>query len=334
VATSDDAWLWHCYDLQDALCTWPGRRDVSFAVRDPSERGEFVAVVPAHVTTRRVAGLVPWSSVESFGGPAYRPGLADRHKHAVVKAVAACLTDLAKQQRAGEIEVAISALTPAVRGEHVPRVNPLLELGCLNTSTQTWLLDLRGGEAALWDGMEGRARTVIRKAERAGIAIRAATATDLDAYYALHQATAARTGIRPHPRAYFAAIWRDFLANDLAHVLLAEHEGSVVAAANFAVFKRGALYWTGAASERGLELGANALLQWRAMQWMLGAGVEWFETGEAFPNLADGKLKQLSDFKKSFGGTLYPYYRGQIIVRPRMAALLRFARDVVRGSSV
>ena len=291
--------------------------------------------MPANVTTRRVAGLVRWSSIESFGGPAYRPGLAEGQKHTVAKAVVSSLTALAQRQRAGEIELAISALAPAVRGENLPRINPLLELGCVNTSTQTWLLDLRSGEAALWEGMEGRARTTIRKAERAGIAIRSATAADLDAYYALHQATAARTGIRPHPRAYFAAIWRDFLANDLAHVLLAEHEGSVVAAANFAVYKRGALYWTGAAAGRGLELGANALLQWRAMQWMLGggAGVEWFETGEAFPNLADGKLKQLSDFKKSFGGTLYPYYRGHIIVRPRMYALLRFARDVVRGAS-
>ena len=65
VETSDDGWLWHRYELQDALCTWPGRRDVSFAVRDPSDRGECVAIVPAHVTTRRVAGLVRWSSIES-----------------------------------------------------------------------------------------------------------------------------------------------------------------------------------------------------------------------------------------------------------------------------
>src|SRR5256885_1066493 len=106
---------WNRRGLQDALCTWPGRRDVSFAVRDPSERGECVAIVPAHVTTRRVAGLVRWSSIESFGGPAYRPGLPERQKRAVVTAVASFLAALAKRHRAGEIEVAISALAPAVR---------------------------------------------------------------------------------------------------------------------------------------------------------------------------------------------------------------------------
>jgi hypothetical protein len=39
-----------------------------------------------------------------------------------------------------------------------------------------------------------------------------------------------------------------------------------------------------------------------------------------------GKLKGLNDFKKSFGGELYPFYRGQLIVKP----LLKAGRDLIQ----
>ena len=50
------------------------------------------------------------------------------------------------------------------------------------------------------------------------------------------------------------------------------------------------------------------------MQWMIEHGFEWYETGEAFPNVQEGKNKGLNDFKKSFGGELYPFYKGRIVV--------------------
>ncbi len=302
-----EAWIWHRFDFQDALCTWPRRRDHSFAVLDSDVGGELVSVVPAHLSVISLGGFARWRSLESMGAPACRTDLAEGRKQKLLTAVAEYLVTLARRSGAGEVTLSIPALAPSVRGDCLPRVNPLLQLGCENT-------------------------TEIRKAERAGVVVRTADQSrDLDAYYELHRQTCGRTGIRPHPRAYFEAIWRDFFSRGLAQIFVAERDGTMVAAANFAVYKNAALYWTGAACETGLELGANPLLQWRGMQWMLSQGVEWYETGEAFPNLKEGKLKQLSDFKKSFGGVLYPYYRGRLVVKPRMAALRQFARALLRG---
>ena len=63
----------------------------------------------------------------------------------------------------------LAPMTPSLRGERTPRINPLIHFGFSNDLTQTWVLDVRAGADALWDGMEGRARTAIRKAEAAGI---------------------------------------------------------------------------------------------------------------------------------------------------------------------
>ena len=57
-------------------------------------------------------------------------------------------------------------------------------------------------------------------------------------------------------------------------------------------------------------------------------GCEWFETGEAFPQLKDGKFKAISDYKKSFGSVLYPFFKGRMITRPKTEAALNFLKTL------
>ena len=68
--------------------------------------------------------------------------------------------------------------------------------------------------------------------------------------------------------------------------------------------------WTAAGNIEAARVGANNLLHWRAIQWARANGGLWYESGEAFPGTREGKLKGLNDFKRSFGGELYPIYRG------------------------
>lgn len=310
VDASDEAWLWHRYDLQDALETWPGSTDESFALMAPD--GEHLAVVPLRRNTRRVGGLLPMHILESLGGVAVRNGIGEKRRRAVVMAARDQLIARIRNGICLEARVSLPAMAPALRGAGSPRVNPLLEMGCSNTLTQTWVVDLRGGQETVWKQMEGRARTAVRKAEKAGVTVREAHRDDLDIYYLLHQETYRRTGVRPHPKDYFRVIWDGFLPKGLARVWIAELDGEPVAAENFGIYKQAAIYWTGAANAKGLDVEANSLLQWTAMRWMLNNGIEWYETGEAFPQFDSGKLKGVSDFKKSFGGRIYPYYKGRL----------------------
>jgi len=320
VDSADDAWLWHLFDLQDALATWPGQQDLSFALVDRQANDQMAALVPLHLSIGQGARFLNWPILDSLGGPACANRLGQKQRQRVLQRIMEEVIRLAQEHHAGDITFALPPMSPALRGEFCPRVNPLLALGCENTLTQTWVVNLQKGRDQVWANLAGRARTAIRKAEKLGVQYRpAGREGDLDIYYRLHCETYARTSVRPHPRAYFEAIWRNFLAKKLSYILFAEWQGNVVAAENFGIYKQAAVYWTGAASAQGLALEANSFLQWQALQWMIDQGLKWYETGEAFPQVRSGKLKGLNDFKKSFGGVLYPRYRGRTVVRKKLA---------------
>ncbi len=335
VDSADEAWLWHRFDAQDALSTWPGKHDLSFAILDGESGENIVAVVPLHLIESRIARLFSWNVLDSLGGPACSNNVGERLKRKIMECVSEQLMMLARQFDALRINLALSPMVPALCGNRFTVVNPLLVLGCQNIQTQIWAVDLRVGKDKVWKNLEGRARTAIRKAQKEEVVVRPATANpeDLDIYYRLHCETYLRTGVHPHPMPYFQAIWNNFLTKGYSYILFAVHNDKVVAAENFGVYKKAAVYWTGAASRDGLSLEANSLLQWSAMQWMLEKGIEWYETGEAFPHLKDGKLKGLNDFKKSFGGILYPCFRGQIDTMSRRHKIFKLVHQFGKALS-
>jgi hypothetical protein len=324
---SDEAWLWHRDEFQDTLATWRGSTDESFAVA-AENADQPLALVPLRRISRRKAGVFQVNILESFGGPALQNDLSAKQRRAVLSAVCGELEARARDGRCLEIRLSLPVMAPALRGERCPRVNPLVEVGCVNALTQSWVVDLRDGRDAVWERMEGRARTAVRKAEKSGVTVREAGAADRGLYYRLHRETYSRTGTPPHAEAYFAAIWDKFLGHGLARIWVAEIDGEPVAAENFGVCKQAAIYWTGASSAKGLETEANSLLQWTAMQWMIESGVQWYETGEAFPQSRGGKTKGLNDFKKSFGGGLYPFYKGRLPIGTLWERVYRCARSL------
>jgi hypothetical protein len=315
VDASPEAWLWHRYDVCDALGCWRDTKDASFALSDGRR---LIAVVPLRVVAYRRLRMLRASDIESMGGIALAPVLgAKLERRARMRALGAALGR--GDGAALQLRMLLPPLAPMFRSPDSPQVNPLLELGFENTLTQTWLAELGGGPDAVWARLEGRARTAVRKAERDRITLRLAKADekDLNTYVSLHADTCARTGVPQHPRAYFDVIWKRMIPPGLSRVLFAERDGTVIAARNFGVYKQAASTWTAAGLEEAGPVGANVLLQWEAMRSLADEGLEVMDCGEAFPGAGDAKLRQLSDFKKSFGGTLRPYYKGRLDLRGR-----------------
>jgi CelD/BcsL family acetyltransferase involved in cellulose biosynthesis len=332
-AKSPTAWFWHRYDYAEIWGAWPGRQDVSFALVDPTTT-EVVATVPTVKIFDRLGRFFTWNSLDVFAGVAYSPLLPKKVRAAVLESVTKELEAMAREHEAHEIRFSLAVMTPEIRGADCPRINPLLELGCANTIEQAWVCDLRNSKDDLWKKIGKGAKSSISKAQKNGVHIRMATERDLDRYYQLHCETYHRTGTPAFPREFFEGIWKHFLTSGLSAIFVAEHEGEVIAAANMAVYKKGAHYWTGASNEKALSLGANALLQWAAIQWMADEKVEWYEVGPAYPYAKGGKHKQISDFKKDFGGSLYPYFRGALDTknkfRKTLALLKEFHKQVLR----
>lgn len=329
VDSSDEAWLLHLYDLQNALSTWSVRSDISFAIADDNSGKGIVAVVPLHLIEGQLFKFLSYNILDSPGGPACSNVLSKKHKKRVLEYISRILIEYANRYNAREINLSLSPMAPIYRGDRCPRVNPLLKMGFENTLTQTWIIKIGLGKDAIWNKMEGRARTAIRKAEKFDIKIRLADKTgDIDKYYQLHCETYRRNNIKPHPKAYFESIFKNFFFKGLSRILFAEYNGEVIAAENFGIYKNAAIYWTGAASDISLSLEGNSLIQWKLIQLMIEEGLEWYETGEAFPNIKDGKLKGLNDFKRSFGGELYPYYKGKLDTRSKKHIFLDVLREI------
>ncbi len=310
------AWLYHTYDMQDAIATWPGKNDLSFALVDEEKSGEIVAIIPLHRINRSFLKVFPNSHIESMGGIACHPLLSEKQRIKVTERAIEIIHEIAAGNHAEEIRVYLSPLTPFLRKNDESRINPLIDFGFDNLPSQTYLIDLKKSKEEIWNHMEGYCRTHIRKAEKNGFQVRQVNQIeDLNIYYDLHCRTYNRTGAQPHPYAYFETIWKNFVSNGRSIVFFAELEGKVVAADNEAVYKNAASGWTAAGEGRSTS-GVNNLLHWTAIQWAIDNGMELYESGEGFPGEKDGKRKGLTDFKKSFGGELYPLYRGCIIRRP------------------
>lgn len=333
----DEAWLWHRWDAIEAYATWRDTADRSFAVVEPGAQG--VGRVLALVPLRYVRGRAPLrrllGRLESTGGPAFAPDLTPGERRNAEHAVAAELLRLARADGAWRIDLALPPLAPAHAPDRRPAVNPLVMIGCEESSTQSWIVDLRGhDESSLWRHVDQRVRKAVNRARRDGVTVHEATPGDLDTYLRLHAANAARAGLDERPRAYFAAIFERFLPAGLALGLCArDATGTPLAMHIFAIDKGGALYWTVASTEAALAAGANDLVQWEAMLRFLALKIGRYETGEAFPGHRGGKLKRISDFKKGFGGTLQPYFRGTIRTRPVVAAVRDLARALAAGRS-
>jgi hypothetical protein len=315
VDASPEAWLWHRFDLCAALGHWEGSTDASFAV---SADGRLIAVAPLRIVRYRRLRILDVCDLESLGGVAVAGGLGRR---LVQRARGHTLAQARTRVRGTPIELrmAVAPLAPGLRGPEAPRVNPLLELGFENTLTQTWMVDLRVGVDALWNGLEGRARPAVRKAHREGVTVREARpeVADLDVYLALHAATCARTGAQPHPRAYLEVIWERFLPFGLARVLFAEHDGRIVAGAQLRRLQAWHAHVDGRRHRRGRPARRECAASVGGDAAARRGGHRVGGERRGVPRRVDAKQRGLSEFKRSFGGDLRPLYRGRRDLRGR-----------------
>ena len=278
--------------------------------------------MPLLLAERRVARVIPVKTLSSLGGPAAVNGLSLKQKVKLFDFLRNHLNELAAKHGVMEIDLGIPPMAPAYRGERCPRVNPLLTLGSENALTQTWVVDIRANEMELRRAYAEGTREDLRKIQREQYQVRTASNEhDMKIYYDLHCATFKRSGKTPHPFAYYEHIFKHFVARGLCRIVFFIQNDEVLAAHNTALYKNGALYWT-AASKFAKTGGANRLLMDEQIMHAKHTGVEWYETGEAFPHLTDGKYKGISDYKKSFGSVLYPYFKARIVTRPKLQSAI------------
>ena len=126
------------------------------------------------------------------------------------------------------------------------------------------------------------ARQASRKARRLGVTVHHSTAReDMRSFYLLHVRTRKRHGLLPQPWQFFDGIHRHFVRPGYGHLLMVEHEGTLVAAGVDLAF-RDTLYSKFMASDmRFKQLSAGNLLHCSEVELALSLGCHTLDLGRS-----------------------------------------------------
>lgn len=173
----------------------------------------------------------------------------------------------------------------------------------------TLLVDLTASGDALLARMRPTTRHNIRRAERGGVVVREGTSADLPAWHALYVETMARNQLEPLPLAHFATVLDERAEGSaspvVSRLLLAHHDGRLLAGLVLALAPTRATYLYGASTRARAELMASYALQWAAIRLARAHGCRDYDLFGATPRRdPHHPLAGVHRFKAGFGGRL------------------------------
>jgi FemAB-related protein (PEP-CTERM system-associated) len=178
-----------------------------------------------------------------------------------------------------------------------------------------WLLPLATNPDAVWSGLRKPVQKRIKKSRREGVQIRMTqNREDVARYYRLHLLTRSKKhGMPVQSRRFFFGLWDAFAASGALQLLLAEHQGIIIAGAFLLASGTTVNILYSASDEDYLSLAPNNLLFWTAISWACRQGYQTFDLGRT---ACDNE--GLMEFKRRWGATMepLPYY-----YYPQMAGL-------------
>lgn len=303
VLAAPNASIYHQLPWLDAVADGFGA-EILFA-RNVGADGKTVALTPFMCKKKgpfRLIGTPLSGMYTEFAGPLFRDGLA----HESVALVIFSLHQLAAKKS--------SYVEWGSKGETDWGVL-LTSFGYRHVARSTLLIDLSPGEDAVWSSFEGRARNMVRKAEKAGVVSRTVQPNDqwIKGYYEMLCATFARQGLSPpHPLSFYQQMIT-LSASGVALCVAAEVDGQMIAGSIFLLDNKRMLYLSGVSNEQGMNLAATSLIQWHAIREGIQRGFFEYDMGGL-------GVASIDKFKRSFGG--HDYAHSRWIIRSRLFRLI------------
>ncbi len=174
---------------------------------------------------------------------------------------------------------------------------------------RTIMLDLAPSEETLLAQMKEKWRYNVRLAARRGVTIRIAeTPADVHSWYDLLATTGERDHFGIHSSNYYLDAWHIFAPRNEARLLLAEHDGQLLAGIFVSIFARQAIYLYGASGNAQRQLMPNYLLQWEAIRWAKQQGALTYDFwGIPATDDADEAMAGVYRFKSGWGGRIVQF---------------------------
>lgn len=276
------------------------------------------------------AALVLRREVPGLGAPILYvpkgPLLAAEEDPALLERVLGLLEEVAHRERAVFVKV-----DPDLSADNRAALGTLARRGWRQGEPvqfrNTVRVDLCPDEEAILSRMKPKARYNIRLAARHGVGVRTGGMEDLPAFHSLYEETGRRDRFLTRPYPYYREVWQAFLEAGLARLLMAEHEGDLLAGLLALRFGPCAWYMYGASAELKREHMPNYLLQWEAIRWARAAGCTAYDLWGAPERLDESDpLWGVYRFKASFGGQFVAHIGAYDYVgRPALYRLVTWA---------
>jgi CelD/BcsL family acetyltransferase involved in cellulose biosynthesis len=175
---------------------------------------------------------------------------------------------------------------------------PLADKRLIRTKQAKWHgLDLKSDLAILWSRLHDSSKRAIKKAEREGVMIRAASRKqELRAFFDLHlRVRKYKYRLLAQPYHFFEQIWQQFIEKGNGLLLLAIHQGELIGGTLLLVWKSTLYYKFNASAPEKLSHRPNDMLIWEGMKIGKARGYTCLDFG-----LSDEVQEGLVRFKRKF----------------------------------
>jgi CelD/BcsL family acetyltransferase involved in cellulose biosynthesis len=315
----EPGWLYHERHWRDVLIDGFGVESAGIVTRD--ELGNVLAATPIWIRRRygiKMVGSPMRGLFTEFAGPRFSRAASEEVRAAVLAEQHKLLRSLCF----GYVEWGVRGLTTS---ESTSYFADVMNCGVEYMPRPTLTVNLADGCDAVWSRFEGRARNMIRKAEKVNVSagVESMQGGAFERFIDLVEETFRRQGKPPpHPRKAYIAMARHLCAVNAIRFIAARLEDRLVAGGLFLVWRDRMVYLSGAASEEGYRVAASSLIQWSAVRMAVEAGVKSYDLGGV-------GVESIDKFKASFGGVPNVHHR-YVWVAPSLRLAFKAAEILAR----
>ena len=289
-------------------------QNITFAILD-TYNNEILLVMPLYI--KEVCDEMNVSKEYKIicrKGLVIKDDLGDRFRDKISKCFISHLNFVLEKYENIEIQTEMPALSLYNLKEGV--VNPLIFLGFKPQIRYTWVVDLKKSETTIIDDCEETTRRAIKKYCRDNEFYFYETnertnRQDLEDFYELSRITYGKSSMEPKSRIYYQNLIVELPSSySKTFFIRRKFDDKPLVAAVILIYNNTARYSLGCSAEDKPNRISKFFI-YRIMIELKKMGIEYFETGGAYPYLpVSAKMRGISDFKKCFGTFLYIIHGG------------------------
>jgi CelD/BcsL family acetyltransferase involved in cellulose biosynthesis len=167
---------------------------------------------------------------------------------------------------------------------------------------QTCALPISRDLGEMWANLKKECRKAVRKARKNNVEVEEATDKSfIDVYYEMAKDTYSKSNRPPvYSSQDYSIVWDTLRPYDRVKVLLAKHNGQVIAGRILLRFRDQVYDWDAVALPSHFSVRPNNLLVWAVIGWAVDSGVVRFD-------MMGANIPGIARFKKTFGSKVCAY---------------------------